>query len=431
MHLCWLFKKNNQYGRLRKSGIPVCLILIIGVFLMSATAEATAKKNVKYTIKWLNAISDIPREEWDRLALQPDTPLLEWQWLHHLEASGSIAPRAGWIPCHLTVWKNHRLQAAAPFYIKTHSDGEFIFDHWWAKLAKDFGIAYYPKLVGMSPVTPAVGYRFLTADEEQAKVLQRVMLHAIDQLCEQNGIPSCHFNFVDPQWQASVHDSGYIAWQHQSFLWRNAGFTAFEDYLGNFKSLQRRNIRRERQRMENLGIEIRALRGEQIPADMAGLMYRYYLNTNSQYGPWAAKYLNRSFFERVFEDYRHRLLIMAAYDRIRGDKPLALSMLLTKGRQLIGRYWGSGTSVKDLHFNMCFYAPIEWAIANRIETFDPGAGSQHKIYRGFKAVANTSLHRFYDSRLQALFLRFIDRVNQMESENIELLNASLPFRADG
>ncbi len=398
---------------------------------MKRTAATTSNKNIRFSIKWVNAIADVPQNQWDQLALPMDTPILEWQWLHELEASGSIGPQTGWVPCHLTVWDDRRLKAAAPLYIKTHSDGEFVFDHWWAKLAKDFGIPYYPKLVGMSPVTPSVGYRFLIAEESPAGILQQYMLQAIDRLCEQSGLRSCHFNFVDPQWEAGVQrDGGYMAWQHQSYLWRNRGFATFDDYLQTFKSLQKRNIRRERQRMQKLNIHFQALSGERIPAEMAALMYRFYLNTNIQYGPWAAKYLNRSFFERVFAQYRHRLLLMAAYDRPGSRKPLALSMLLFKGRRLIGRYWGTGANIKDLHFNMCFYEPIKWAIANGIETFDPGAGSPHKIYRGFKAVSNTSLHRFYHPGLKALFMRFIDGVNQMEAENIELLNARLPFRTD-
>jgi predicted N-acyltransferase len=210
-------------------------------------------------------------------------------------------------------------------------------------------------------------------------------------------------------------------------LWHNPGFRDFEGYLTSFKSSQRRNIRREVQRMAKAGIQIRAHQGDDIPPSLAGLMYRYYLNTNAQYGPWAARYLNADFFERVFHHHRRRLLIIAAYHPLSGRTPIALSMLLAKKEHLIGRYWGCASQIKDLHFNMCFYAPIEWSIANGIQTFDPGAGSPHKIYRGFSAVANTSLHRFYDSRLNFLFQGLIGEVNRMEHENIRALNRKLPF----
>lgn len=377
-------------------------------------------------IHWHESMGDVDRREWDRLAEPLETPLLEWRWLHQLEASGSIHSSTGWHPRHLTAWKGARMVGAAPFYIKTHSDGEFVYDHWWARWARESGIAYYPKLVGMSPVTPAVGYRFLLDPAARAKEIQNAMFAAVDNYCLLSGLFGCHLLFVDPQWMQTIDRVRFVPWQHQSFLWRNQGFETFEDYLRPFKSSQRRNIRRERWQMRKMQIEIRALSGEQIDPDLAGLMFDYYLNTNAQYGPWAARFLNEAFFQGLFRNCRHRLLLMAAYHHS-SPRPLALSLLLRKGGQLIGRYWGCARAVKDLHFNMCFYAPIEWAIDNDITVFDPGAGSAHKIYRGFKAVANTSLHRFYEPRLRLLFGRFIGGINQVEQDNIEALNERLPY----
>jgi predicted N-acyltransferase len=383
------------------------------------------KTNI-HRIRWHESIEEIDREQWDALAVPMQTPLLEWRWLHHLEASGCISPDHGWRPCHLTMWQGQKLIAAAPLYVKPHSDGEFIFDHWWARLARDYGVDYYPKMVGMSPATPAVGYRFLMADDMDQPATMAAMLAAIDDTCRQRRIASCHLNFVDKQWFDKWSANGFTGWRHQSFLWRNPGYESFEDYLQTFKSSQRRNIRRERRRMDTYGIDIRAHRDDEITPDMAETMYRFYLNTNDRYGVWAARYLNGDFFRRIFKTYRHRLLIIAAY-KGPSSRPMALSMLLVKGGHLIGRYWGCDHPVKDLHFNMCFYAPIQWAIENGIQTFDPGAGSGHKLYRGFKAVANTSLHRFYDLRLELLFKHLIDEVNRVEKSNIEALNRQLPF----
>lgn len=384
-----------------------------------------------WTIRWHKTMAEVDPHQWDRLAAPLQTPLLEWQWLYQLEASGSIAPAHGWYPCHLTLWDGEQLVAAAPLYIKTHSGGEFVFDHWWAQLASDFKIDYYPKLVGMSPATPAVGYQFLVAHQVDRNLVTDVILNAIDDRCQSMRLSACQFNFVDAQWQARLPPDVFLAWAHQSYLWANPGWGSFDDYLATFKSSQRRNIRRERARMQDLGIELKALNADQIDPDMAGLMYRYYLNTNAQFGPWAARFLNANFFKAIFQNYRHRLLLMAAYQRNNGREPVALSMLLVKDRHLIGRYWGAGAQIKDLHFNMCFYAPIQWAIANNISTFDPGAGSDHKIQRGFKAVANTSLHRFYDPRLKALFQHLLQEVNQMEQSNINALNTRLPFAKKG
>jgi uncharacterized protein len=343
-----------------------------------------------------------------------------------MELSGSISPAAGWTPCHLTVWRGRRMVGAAPLYIKAHSDGEFVYDQWWARWAKEAGIGYYPKLVGMSPATPATGYRFLIDSAAGAEDIQNAMFRAIDDICLQKGISGCHLLFVDPGWMETLDDVRYVPWHHQSFTWRNEGYAAFEDYLRPFKSAQRRNIRRERQQMGKAQITIRSYYDEHIDPQLAGLMYDYYLNTNAQFGPWAARYFNEEFFKGLFRQYRHRMLLFAAYHPSRPE-PLALSLLLRKGGQLIGRYWGSAGFVKDLHFNMCFYAPIEWAIENGIRMFDPGAGSPHKLYRGFQAVPNTSLHRFYEPRLRLLFDRFIGGINQLEEANIDALNEKLPY----
>ncbi|KJS29394.1 MAG: hypothetical protein VR64_20650 [Desulfatitalea sp. BRH_c12] len=386
------------------------------------------KHATPWQIRWHRAMADIDQTDWDRLALPLATPLLEWEWLHQLEASGSIAPGTGWHPRHLTVWQGDRLVGAAPFYIKTHSDGEFVYDQWWARWASDAGIAYYPKLIGMSPVTPAVGYRFLLDPSVDGAAVQEAMLTAVDAFCAKTGLSGSHLLFVDPEWAATLPVGRFFAWHHQSFLWRNPGYATFEDYLQPFKSSQRRNIRRECRQMAHMGITIRALSGDAIAPAMAERMYHFYLNTNAQFGPWAARYLNRTFFKAMFAHCRQRLLLIAAYHPS-SDEPLALSLLLRKGPQLIGRYWGCAHTIKDLHFNMCFYAPIQWAIDNGIESFDPGAGSPHKIYRGFTAVANTSLHRFYEPHLRLLFGRFIGDINQVEQANIEALNEQLPYAA--
>ncbi len=379
------------------------------------------------TVRWLKSIDEIAREQWDRLAQPLATPLLEWQWLHELEASGSIAPQHGWHPCHLTFWEDRTLVAAAPLYVKTHSEGEFVFDHWWAQMARDYGISYYPKLVGMSPVTPAAGYRILVAEGADDASVAKAAVSAIDTLCTNLKIACCNFNFIDAPWFDKYSADSFSAWNHQSYLWRNTGYVTFEDYLAVFKSAQRRNIRREMHQMEKMGIRIKALTGDAISPDLGPVMYRYYLRTNAQYGPWAARYLNGDFFEAIFRNYRQRLLVMAAFRPADKHPPVALSMLLHKNPHLIGRYWGSAEHIKDLHFNMCFYAPIQWAIENGIQTFDPGAGSTHKIYRGFEAVSNTSLHRFYDPRLKVLFEHLIGDVNRMEAANIAALNRRLPF----
>lgn len=374
---------------------------------------------------WLESIEEVPREEWDALAGPLETPILEWEWLRLMEASGSICPRTGWTPRHLTLRSGGRLLAAAPLYVKSHSAGEFVFDYMWADVAGRLGIRYYPKLVGMSPATPAVGYRFLIAPGEDEEALTGRMIGEIERFCRENRLGGASFLFADPLWAQRAARHGFLSWAHQSFAWENEGFATFEDYLAVFNKNQRRNIRRERQAMEEQGITVRPVRGEEAPEEWFALMYRFYDRTNAQYGPWAARYLTREFFLQL-PRYRRRLLFMAA-SRRGEERPLAMSLLLHKGTLLLGRYWGSFERLDSLHFNACYYRPIEWAIDHGVRRFDPGAGSAHKIRRGFRAVANVSLHHFTDLRLQRLMAAHLKEINRLEAEEIQEMNAGLPF----
>ena len=382
---------------------------------------------ISITMHWIDGMSHVSPQAWDRLAMPLETPFLEWRWLHEMEASGSISPVSGWIPRHLTAWCKGRLVAAAPLYIKRHSAGEFVFDHIWAEVATRLGIVYYPKLVGMSPVTPVVGYRFLVDPLIDEAALTQAMVQEIDRFCTGHGLSGCSFLFADPQWAEGMRQWGFSGWLHQSYAWENTGFKNFDDYLSVFNANQRRNIRRERLAMDAAGIRLTVLAGNAIPPDHLPVMIRFYQDTNDRYGPWGCKYLTPAFFEGIYDHHRHRLVFVAASDPSDGPQPLALAMLVQKGDRLFGRYWGCRRAVNALHFNTCYYQPIEWAIANGIRRFDPGAGSTHKLRRGFRAVGNTSLHRFYDPHLSLVLERHIDEINALEQQHIDQLNAGLPF----
>jgi len=380
-----------------------------------------------YSASWVSKISEIDRTAWDALAKPLATPFLEWDWLRLMEISGSTTAQTGWLPYHLTVWSSERLAAAAPMYIKAHSAGEFVFDHVWADVATRLEIEYYPKLVGMSPFTPMTGYRFLIAPGEDETRLTAFMVAEIDRLCRRFRMSGSSFLFADPQWRLEMLKHGYIGWRHQSYAWQNQGYQTFDDYLTAFNANQRRNIKRERQALEDQGISLRIFSGEDIPRTFFPLMYGFYERTNDKFGPWGCKYLTRSFFDGLYRHYRGRLVLVAAFNADDPAAPLAMALLVTKGDQLYGRYWGCSRPANSLHFNACYYAPIEWAIANGIRRFDPGAGGVHKIRRGFAAVSSYSLHRFFDPRLAKIMQTHIDEINRLEQEHIDNLNHELPF----
>ncbi|NNF98409.1 MAG: GNAT family N-acetyltransferase [Desulfobacteraceae bacterium] len=384
--------------------------------------------HISLLFKWVDNIAGVDRHQWNRLAVPLSTPILEWEWLYGLESSGSISADNGWVPAHLIVQSEHRLMAAAPLYIKTHSAGEFVFDHIWAQAAHQMNIPYYPKLVGMSPATPTVGYRFLVDPDVDETRLTHLMLDEIERFCKANRIFSFNILFADPGWRKILQGRGFIPWLHQSFLWENPGHGSFDDFLVRFNTNQRRNIKRERKALASEGIDVQIHTGNDIGPELFDVMYDYYENTNDKFGVWGCKYLNKAFFSGLYESFRHRLMVVAGYRKPVADKvPVGMSLLLQKKDTLIGRYWGSSGYYNALHFNACYYAPLEWAIRHGIRYFDPGAGSTHKIRRGFRAVGNYSYHQLFDPRLQWIMASYIDDINKMERTQINHLNSRAPY----
>ncbi|NER32112.1 MAG: N-acetyltransferase [Symploca sp. SIO1C4] len=381
---------------------------------------------LEYSLTWSNRIADLPQDDWNALAQPLKTPFLEWEWLNNLETSGSVTPRAGWLPNHLALWRDQKLIAAAPLYVKGHSYGEFVFDHQWADLSYRLGIEYYPKLLGMTPFTPAVGYRFLIAPGENEDELTKIMVAAIDQFCDRNDISGCHFLFVDPQWQLLMEHHGFNSWLHHSYIWQNDGFNSFDDYLKVFNANQRRNIKRERKAVSKAGLRIETMSGDEIPESFFPMIHSFYSSTCDKF-MWGSKYLTGKFFEQLYQSYSDRVLLVAAYREDDSQTPVGMSFCITKGEQLYGRYWGCFEEYDCLHFDACYYTPIEWAIARGIKMFDPGAGGRHKRRRGFPATPNYSMHRFYNQRLTRILRQYIGEINDMEQQEIDAINQDLPF----
>jgi uncharacterized protein len=379
---------------------------------------------------WHRSLADIEESAWDRLLAETAPPFYRWRWLRQLEASGSIVPRQGWQPCHLSLARGDELIAVAPLYLKGHSYGEFVFDQSFAQLAGQLGLRYYPKLVGMSPVSPVQGYRFLIAPGEDAPALTALLLELIDQFCREHRILSCNFLYVDPAWQLLAEAAGCAPWVNQQSQWSNPGHRDFEGYLASFNANQRRNIKRERRAVAAAGLVVEPLEGEAIPPELVGRMHDFYEQHCARWGPWGSKYLSEAFFAELAGDpmLRRHLVLFSAH---RGDpgEPVAMSLCVRGGDHLWGRYWGSDVEIDCLHFEVCYYAPIEWAIASGIRHFDPGAGGSHKRRRGFVAQPRVSLHRWSDRRFEAILRDWLPGANAEMAREIEAINAELPFTA--
>lgn len=378
------------------------------------------------TVQWYSAMRRINAKAWNSLAADLDSPFLDWEWLHLVESSGSAVPETGWQPHHLTLWQGGRLVAAAPMYIKTNSTGEFVFDQIWAEVSTRLGTAYYPKLLGMSPFTPTGSYRFLTAPDMDESRLTARMHREIERLVQNQGYSGCHFLFVDPAWAESMRMYGYQAWLHQGYVWKNHGYSCFDDYLQTFKSSQRKNIRKERRALDQAGIVIKVSQGAEVTQNKLRTMFRLYVRHNAQFGPWSCRFLTQSFFEELQSCCVDRLLLVEAFRKGETEQPLAMSLLVHKGEKLFGRYWGCFEEVRFLHFELCYYTPVEWAIANNIQFFDPGVGGFHKTRRGFLAVPSVSLHKFRDLRMRMIMETHMDEINALEQSHMEELNEMLP-----
>ena len=381
------------------------------------------------TARWHRSISEIPEQRWQELVGEDVIPFYRWGWLDALERSGSIIPDQGWQPLHLAIWRGDSPIAVAPLYLKGHSYGEFVFDQTFARLASDLGLRYYPKLIGMSPVSPVVGYRFHVRSDEDEAALTAEMLRVIDLFCEQNSILSCNFLYVDPDWRSLAEAGGCATWLNQQSLWSRGEDRSFNEYLQRFNANQRRNIKRERKAVAKAGLTVTPLTGEQLDLDLLQTMHRFYQQHCARWGPWGSKYLEEGFFEALAAVHRDQVVLFSAH---RGDPrdPVAMSMCVRDDHHLWGRYWGSKEEIDCLHFDVCYYAPIQWAIEQGLDHFDPGAGGSHKRRRGFVALPNASLHRWYHPRMSGLIRAWLPKVNELMEKEIEAINADLPFKAE-
>ncbi|MDR2314053.1 MAG: GNAT family N-acetyltransferase [Spirochaetaceae bacterium] len=384
-----------------------------------------------YTLKYASSITEFNSSQWNNMVPHDAIPFLEWEWLAALETSGSICPKTGWRPLYLSLWDKYRLLAVSPLYIKYHSDGEFVWDYFFAEAAASVGRPWYPKLVGTVPATPAEGYRFLFAPEEDPRPLNKILLDAAEHLCRRSGIRGLHLLFTDPFWAAwpgSLMDRSYGGWKHSRFVWENR-YTDFDQYLAQFNKNQRKNIRKEYGRHKDQGITLRILEGQDADHGFFDRIFELYSLTNDKFLPWDARWVNRDFFRLCGKMYRGRTVFSEARRLgARGEETLAMAMMFRKEDHIWGRYWGAYEDVKDLHFALCYYAPMDYCIRKGIRYFDPGVGSPHKIRRGFRAAFDLSYHKFFDPVLESIFTAHMAAANQYEEENIAALNAAIPVK---
>jgi hypothetical protein len=355
-----------------------------------------------WKIEMLDGVAELPREQWNAL-VEDDSPFLEWDWLASLEQAEAIGEASGWLPKPLVARDGDRLLAACPLYVKTHSEGEFVFDWGWADAAERAGIRYYPKLLVGVPFTPVAGARFLIADGEDREQWVERFGRALREVCDGNDLSGVHVNFTRPDECEALDRAGYQLRIGIQYQWHNDGYATFDDYLARFRSKRRNQIRRERREMTEHGVVIEALCGDEIDDALFEPMFEFYRSTVETHY-YGRQYLNRAFFELLRRRFKNRLCFVVARQH---DEVIAGTLNVVKNGVFYGRYWGTTRPLRHLHFNVCYYAAIEYCIAAGIQRFEPGAGGDYKFLRGFDARPTYSLHYLREQRLADAVSKFL------------------------
>jgi len=349
-------------------------------------------------IALLESVAAIAHEEWDAL-VGDASPFLEWAFLASLEHAGCVGRESGWAPRPLVLYRDGRLVAACPVYLKQHSEGEFVFDFAWADAAHRAGLRYYPKLLVGVPFTPVSGARFLALPGEDPVRVRSLLAGALRELCLGNGLSSVHVNFCPEADATALAEQGFLTRVGFQYHWRNEGYARFDDFLARLRSKRRNQIQRERRSLEAAGLVLSTQIGDEIPDDVFPRLHPLYRSTIDR-NPWGRPYLNARFFALLRERFRARLCIATARRGGPAGEILAGAINVQKGDALYGRYWGALTDVRNLHFALCYYAGIEHCIAHGLARFEPGAGGDYKQVRGFDATPTFSAHFLADRRLE-------------------------------
>lgn len=354
--------------------------------------------------------------DWDRLA--GDHPFTSHAFLSALEESGSVGPGTGWTPAPILVEDESGAPvAAAPAYLKTHSQGEYVFDHGWADAWERAGGAYYPKLQVAVPFTPVPGPRLLGSRPQQ-------LLAAMEAVTVQNGLSSAHVTFAGHADVAEAERRGWLIRDGLQYHWFNRGYRDFEDFLGQLTSRKRKAIRKERAAARE-GLEFRSLRGAEIGPAEWDSMWRFYQDTGSR--KWGRPYLTRAFFERIGETMGDKLLLFLA---CRDGVPIAGALNVVGTDALYGRYWGTIEEVRFLHFELSYYQAIDWAIEHGLGSVQAGAQGEHKLSRGYEPVITRSAHFIADPGFRRAVADFVAEERSAVAAEAEWLRRDLPYREE-
>ena len=375
-----------------------------------------ADREAEIVARIARGVSDLPAAQWGALAGSSD-PFVSHSFLTLLEETGSVGDATGWTALPILVERDGRVTAAAPAYLTSHSQGEYVFDHGWADAWERAGGSYYPKLQVAVPFTPCIGSRLLGDD-------RNALLAALETVTVQNQLSSAHITFLTDEEARAAEARGWLRRDGLQFHWFNRGYESFDDFLAALSSRKRKAIRKERAAAVE-GMEIVERRGSEIaPADWEA-MWNFYQHTGAR--KWGRPYLTRAWFDHVGEAMKDSALMFLA---LNSGRPIAGALNFIGGDTLYGRYWGSVEDRPFLHFELSYYRAIDWVIDHGFKTIQAGAQGEHKLARGYEPVVTPSVHFLPDPGFRGAVADFLEREREAVRLELEWARAALPYRSD-
>ena len=369
-----------------------------------------------------DAASAVTAEDWDACAGNAN-PFLSHAFFVALEESGSATARTGWQPVHIVIDDaDGRPAAIAPAYAKSHSQGEYVFDQNWADAFMRAGGAYYPKLQIAVPFTPVPGPRLLLRDPSKGPAL----IAAAESLARDNGLSSVHATFVAPDQIALFEQADWLIRCDQQFHWTNEGYASFDDFLGALQSRKRKALRKERAAALDSGITIEWVTGAALTEAHWDIFWGFYQDTGAR--KWGRPYLTRRFFSMLGETMADKVLLILA---LRDGRPIAGALNLIGADTLYGRYWGCVEDVPFLHFELCYYQAIDYAIAHGLKRVEAGAQGGHKLARGYRPTPTWSAHYIVNAGFRRAVANYLEAERLAVAREIDALDEMAPFRKDG
>ena len=370
----------------------------------------------------LTRIDEVNPASWNAL-ISPGNPFIRHEFLSALERAGCVAPETGWTPCHIVATEGDRLLGALPLYLKHHSWGEFVFDFAWAEAYERSSKAYYPKIINAIPYTPATGPRLLVMPSPSAVEVMSSLLQAARELVVERKASSLHCLFTTSEESDFLESNDFLLRLGCQYHWQNHGYDNFDAFLNRFTAEKRKKVKRERRRVQESGIEILVIEGDEVNAELWEVFYLFYYGTvlrKSGYVP-----LSLDFFMSLGRTMPENVVLVLA--RYRGDY-VAGALSLRGNDTLYGRYWGASSDYHSLHFELCYYTGIEYCIDRGLQRFEPGAQGEHKISRGFLPTPTYSSHWLADPIFQRAIGISLEREREQMRYRIRELSSHGPYK---